>query len=283
MTPLRAKMIAALQMHGYSPRTHESYLAAVRGLAKYTRRSPEMLTAEELQRYFMYLVMERKLAPASVRLAYNGIRFLYLEVLAWPALDLEVTLPKKPQKIPELLTRAEVARVIGACLDLRYRTMLLLCYGCGLRLSELVAVRVGDLDGERSLLRITQGKGAKDRLVPLSPTLLAQLRGYWRRYRPRGFLFPGQQAGQSLSPTAIQRVFKRAKAAAGVTKAGGIHALRHAFATHQLEAGLPVHRLQRLLGHSDLHSTLRYIHWVPSYHEGQGELDLIARLGEAHG
>jgi integrase len=182
-----------------------------------------------------------------------------------------------------LLTRQEVARIIAACRDLRYCTMLLLCYGCGLRLSELIAVGVGDIDGERSLLRVTQGKGAKDRLVPLSPTLLAQLRGYWRRYRPRGYLFPGQQSGQPLSPTGIQRVFKRAKAVAGVTKAGGIHGLRHAFATHQLEAGLPVHRLQRLLGHSDLHSTLRFIHWVPSYREGEGELDLIARLGDAHG
>ena len=283
MTPLRARMIGAMQMHGYSPRTHESYLAAVRGLAKYTRRSPDTLTAEDLQRYFMYLVIERKLAPASVRLAYNGIRFLFLQVLDWPALDLEVTLPKKPQKIPELLTRQEVARIIAACRDLRYWTMLVLCYGCGLRLSELVAVKVADIDGERSLLRIEQGKGSKDRLVPLSPTLLAELRGYWRRYRPRGYLFVGQQPGQPLSPTAIQRVFKRAKAAARVTKAGGIHGLRHAFATHQLEAGLPVHRLQRLLGHSDLHSTLRYIHWVPSYREGEGELDLIARLGKAHG
>jgi site-specific recombinase XerD len=276
-------MIEVLRMHGYSPRTHESYLAAVRDLAKFTRRSPDTLAAADLQRYFVHLVVERKLAPASVRLAYNGIRFLYLKVLDWPALDLEVALPKKPQKIPELLTRQEVARIITACTDLRYRTMLLLCYGCGLRLSELVAVQVSDIDGERSLLRITQGKGAKDRLVPLSPTLLAQLRRYWRRYRPPGFLFPGQQAGQPLSQTAIQRVFKQAKAAAGVAKAGGIHGLRHAFATHQLEAGLPVHRLQRLLGHSNLHSTLHYIHWVPSYREGEGELDLIARLGDAHG
>ncbi len=283
MTPLRAKMIETLTMHGYSPRTHESYLAAVRDLAKFTRRSPDTLAAADLQRYFMHLVLERKLAPASVRLAYNGIRFLYLKVLDWPALALEVTLPKKPQKIPELLTRGEVARIIGACTDLRYRTMLLLCYGCGLRLSELVAVRVSDIDGERSLLRVEQGKGGKDRLVPLSPTLLSQLRVYWRHLRPRGYLFPGQRRGDALSPTAIQRVFKRSKAAAGISKSGGIHALRHAFATHQLEAGLAVHRLQRLMGHASLQTTLRYIHWVPSYREGEGELDLIARLGQANG
>ena len=228
-------------------------------------------------------MIDRKLAPASVRLAYNGIRFLYLQVLDWPALDLELTLPKKPQKIPVLLTRGEVARILSACTVMRYHTMLLLCYGCGLRLAELIAVRVPDIDGECSLLRVEQGKGAKDRLVPISPTLLDGLRAYWRLFRPRGFLFPGQRPGQPLSPTAIQRVYTRAKAAAGISKAGGIHALRHAFATHQLEAGLPVHRLQRHMGHASLQSTLRYIHWVPSYHEGAGELDLIARLGDAHG
>jgi integrase/recombinase XerD len=258
MTPLRAKMIETLTMHGYSPRTHESYLAAVRDLAKYTRRSPDTLSAADLQRYFMHLVLERKLAPATVRLAYNGIRFLYLKVLDWPALELEVTLPKKPQKIPELLTRAEVARIINACTDLRYRTMLLLCYGCGLRLSELVAVRVSDIDGERSLLRIEQGKGGKDRLVPLSPTLLEQLRTYWRHLRPHGYLFPGQRRGDALSQTAIQRVFKRAKASAGVTKTGGIHALRHAFATHLLAAGGDLRSIQELLGHASLSTTQAY-------------------------
>ena len=174
------------------------------GLAKHTRRSPDTLSAEDLQRYFTHLVIERRLAPASVRLAYNGIRFLCLKVLGWPALDLELALPKKPQKIPELLTRAEVGRIVAACTDMRYRAMLLLCYGCGLRLSELIAVKVRDIDGERALLRVEQGKGAKDRLVPLSPTLLGELRRYWRLYRPRGFLFPGQQPGQPLSPTAIQ-------------------------------------------------------------------------------
>lgn len=158
-----------------------------------------------------------------------------------------------------------------------------LCYGCGLRLSELLAVKVRDIDGERRLLRIEQGKGAKDRLVPISPALLAQLRGYWRLYRPSHLLFPARFSPTSqLSPTSVQKQYTRAKAAAGVEKTGGIHALRHAFATHQLEAGLPVHRLQRLLGHNNLHSTLRYVHWVPSYREGEGELDLIARLEVEH-
>ena len=153
MTPLRQRMITAMQMHGYSPRTHQSYLAAVRGLAKYTHRSPDCLSRDDLRGYFEYLVTERHLAPASVRLSYNGIRFLYLQVLDWNTLDLEVVLPKRAQRIPELLSRAEVAAILDSCSHARYRSMLMLAYGCGLRLSEVLAVRVADIDGERKLLR----------------------------------------------------------------------------------------------------------------------------------
>jgi integrase/recombinase XerD len=282
MTPLRQRMITAMQMRGFSPRTHDCYLGAVRGLAKFTHRSPDTLERADLTRYFEYLVTERKLAAASVSQAYHGIRFLYLDVLAWPALDLEVALPKRPQRIPALLTRAEVGLILDACADGRYRTMLTLCYGCGLRLSEVLAVRVADIDSERKLLRIDQGKGAKDRLVPLSPTLLEDLRAYWRLYRPSDWLFAGR-TGRPLCPTGLQRAFTQAKRHAGVTKDGGIHGLRHAYATHQLAAGLGVERLQRLLGHANIQTTLRYVHWLPSAAEGAGDLDLIARLGVSHG
>ena len=281
MTPLRQRMIKAMQMRGFSPRTHDTYLGAVLGLAKFTRCSPDTLNRADLKRYFEYLVTERKLAPASVRLSYQGIRFLYLEVLSWPALDLAVDLPKRPQRIPGLLTRAEVAAILDACADVRYRTMLTLCYGCGLRLSEVLAVRVHDIDSERALLRIVQGKGAKDRLVPLSPTLLDTLRAYWRLYRPADWLFAGRD-GEPLAASTLQKAFNQAKRLAGVTRVGGIHGLRHAYATHQLAAGLPVERLQRLMGHNDIHTTLRYVHWVPSAGEGTGALDLIAQLEASH-
>ena len=281
MSPLRQSMIAAMQMHGFSPRTHESYLAAVQDLAKFTRRAPDTLSHADLTRYFEHLVLERHLAPASVRLSYNGIRFLYLQVLDWPTVDLELDLPKRPQRIPGLLTCAAVAAIIAACDNARYRAMLLVCYGCGLRLSEVLALRVSDIDGERRLLRITQGKGAKDRLVPLSPTLLEELRAYWRLYRPTEWLFAGRHG--PLSPTVLQKAYTQAKRAAGVTTPGGIHGLRHAYATHQLAAGLPVERLQRLMGHSSIHTTLHYVHWLPSAAEGEGALDLIAKLGVSHG
>lgn len=282
MSALRQRMIKAMHMHGFSPRTHESYLSAVRALAKHTHRAPDTLGPGDLKGYFEHLVTERRLAPASVKLAYNGIRFLYRDVLAWPEVDLEVTLPRRPQRIPELLTRAEVAAILAACPDARYRTMLTLCYGGGLRLSEVLAVRVADIDSERKLLRIAPGKGAKDRLVAISPTLLEQLRAYWRLYRPNDWLFAGRSA-QPLCPTGLQRAFTQAKRRAGVTKVGGLHGLRHAYATHQLAAGLGVERLQRLMGHANIQTTLRYVHWLPSASEGEGALDLIAALGVNHG
>lgn len=283
MTPLRAQMIKAMRMRGFPPRTHESCLAAVRDLARFHNRSPGELSREDVRAWLEYLVTERDLAPASVRLALNGARFLYVEVLKWEAFEVGTALPRRPQRIPELLTRAEVGRILDACPKPNYRMMMTLCYGCGLRLCEVLAVSVSDIDGERRLLRIEQGKGAKDRLVPLSPTLIEGLRGYWRLYRPAQWLFPGPRPEEALTPSALQRRYTQAKRAAGVAKPGGIHALRHAYATHQLEAGMPVHRLQRLMGHNSLQSTLRYIHWVPKLCEGDGEFDLLAKLEVDHG
>lgn len=282
MTPLRSQMIKAMQVRGFSARTHTSYLAAVTDLARYTHRSPAELEVSDLKTYFEYLATERQLSGASCRLFLNGIRFLYLQVLGWPGFDVEIAIPKKAQRIPELLTRKEVRRIFGECAHPKHRMMLVLGYGCGLRVSELVALRLSDIDSERCLLRIEQGKGAKDRLVPLSESLLQKLRDYWRSYRPSPWLFPGRTPDQPLSITSIQKVYTRAKARAGIEKVGGIHSLRHAYATHQLEAGLPVHRLQRLLGHQDIHSTLRYVHWVPDYREGAGEHDLVAALEVDH-
>jgi len=285
MTPLRQQMIEAMQQRGFSERTHEAYLYAVTELARYYRRSPSQLGIAELQGFFRHLALDRGLSGASCRLYLNGIRFLYLHVLKWPAFDVPLVVPKKEQRIPELLTRAEVARILAACDNPKHRMLLTACYGCGLRVSELVAVRVRHIDGERKLLRVEQGKGAKDRLVTLSPGLLDALRTYWSRYRPGDWLFPRAHAPEApIGVTTAQKVFVRAKRKSGVTKEGGIHSLRHAYATHQLENGLPVHQLQRLLGHGNLHSTMRYIHWVPGLTgAGGGHGDLIRALEVGHG
>lgn len=277
MTPLRKQMIGAMRQRGFSVRTHESYLTAVRDLARYYRRSPDAITVDELQGFFDHLARERNLSPASCRLYLNGIRFLYLQVLQWETFDVQLIVPKRPQRIPELLTRQEVHRILAACTNPKHRMLLETVYGCGLRVSEVVALKVRDIDGERGLLRIEQAKGAKDRLVIVSPGLLTALRRYWSTHRPRHWLFPQVfHPDRPLGVSTPQKVFTQAKNRSGVTKVGGIHSLRHAYATHQLEHGLPVHELQRLLGHGTLQSTLRYVHWVPGHRRcDQGHADLI--------
>lgn len=280
MTPLREKMIEAMRLRGFSIRTHESYLSAVSQLARFHKRSPETLDVPALQAFFTHLAMERGLSGASCRLYLNGVRFLYLQVLQWPAFDVPVTVPKKAQRIPELLTHAEVRRLLCACLaNLEHHTLLATCYGCGLRVSELMALQVRDIDGERRLLRIVQGKGAKDRMVIVSEGLLDCLRVYWRSCRPSHWLFPSSRPDKALGISTAQKVFTQAKRRAGVDKIGGIHSLRHAYATHQLEAGLPVHELQHLLGHRHVQTTMRYVHWVPSDRQGQlRHRDLVGEL-----
>lgn len=285
MSPLRQQMVEAMRQRGFSERTHGSYLSAVEALARHYHRSPAELDTDELQRYFVHLAQERGLSPASCRLHLNAVRFLYLQVLRWPSFDVPLVVPKRPQRIPELLTREEVGRILRACSNPKHRMLLELCYGCGLRVSELVSVRVRHIDGERQLLRVEQGKGAKDRLVVLPPGLLQRLRLYWRLYRPVDWLFPRTgHPEQHLSVTTAQKSYTRAKARGGVMKAGGIHGLRHAYATHQLEQGLAVHRLQRLLGHGQLQSTLRYVHWIPGRRaEGVEVADLLGALEVHHG
>jgi site-specific recombinase XerD len=279
MNPLRKQMIEAMQLRGFSVRTHQSYLDAVSKLARYYGRSPARLGIEEIQGYFVHLVTQRQLSGASCRVYLNAIRFFYLQVLKWPTFDVPITIPKRPQRIPELLTRGEVGEILSACENPKHRMLLTLTYGCGLRVSEVVAVQVRAVDGERKLLRVTQGKGAKDRLVIISDALLEQLRSYWKLYRPRGWLLGGRRPDVHLGIDTAQHAFQRSKSRTQVRKVGGIHSLRHAYATHQLEDGLPVHELQRLLGHTNLHSTLRYVHWVPNSREGKTRhSDLVAAV-----
>ena len=285
MTPLRRQMLDAMCQRGFSPRTQQSYIYAARSLAAYFGRSPARLSMQDLQQYFKVLAVERKLSASTCRLHLHSIRFLFQQVLQRSDFD-EVALivPKRPQRIPPLLTRAEVARIIEACDNPKHRMLLEVCYGCGLRVSEVVALRVDDIDCERRLLRVEQGKGAKDSAVIISPLLLDKLRRYWRCSRPRVWLFPHTfQPQHHIGVSSAQRLFGRCRRRAGVSKSVGIHGLRHAYATHQLENGLAVHELQRLLGHGHLQTTLRYIHWTPSDERGtSGHVDLLALLPEVH-
>jgi len=260
MSELRARMIRDMTLRGFSPRTHQAYIAAVVGLAKHYRRSPDQLTNDEVQAYLAHLLQERHRSWSTCSQAAHAFRFLYHVTLGHPRADFHVPAPKQPQKLPEILSRAEVWRLLRAPAHSRHRLLLATAYAAGLRLSEVIHLKVSDIDADRMTVRVEQGKGAKDRYVPLSTRLLRHLREYWASERPGRWVFAHPTATRPLHPTTAQRIYMAAKRQAGITKRGGIHALRHAFATHLLEAGTDLHTVQRLLGHRHITTTIRYFH-----------------------
>jgi len=270
MSPLRQKMIDTMILKGFAARTQQTYLYAITRLARHYHRSPDQLDVGDVERYFLFLLREGKLAPASVRVSVHAVHFLFAQVLQRPLEHCVIRYPKKPQRIPELLSRGDVQLILSHCSNTKQQTMLATCYGAGLRVSELVNLRVRDIESEREILHIRQGKGARDRELILTPALLQLLRRYWQVYRPFDPLFYGRDIHVPISLGTAQKTYTRAKNQAGIDKQGGIHALRHAYATHQLEAGMPVHQLQGLLGHQSLRTTQRYVHWIPHYHSDGG-------------
>jgi len=259
MSELRTRMIRDLTVRGLAPRTHKAYIAAVVGLAKHYRRSPDHITNDEVQTYLAYLIQERKLSWSTCSQAANAFRFLYHVTLGHPRTDFHVPLPKQPQKLPEILSREEVWRLLAAPPHPRHRLLLTTVYAAGLRVSEAIALKVSDIDADRMTILIEQGKGAKDRYVPLAARLWQDLRAYWKTAPPQVWLFANRPGTRPIDITA-QKICTLAKLRAGIQKQGGIHALRHAFATHLLEAGTDLHTVQRLLGHRQISTTMRYFH-----------------------
>jgi site-specific recombinase XerD len=206
------------------------------------------------------LLQEKHASWSRFNQAVCALRFLYRVTLGRPDVVTMIPYGKRPKTLPAVLSREEVQRLFAALPEDRYRTLIRMTYACGLRLGEVVRLRVADIDSSRGVLVIRQGKGQKDRLVPLSPALLAELRAYWRRYRPHDWLFPGRQRGQHLHGGALQRTFARLVRPLGLAKKVSMHTLRHSYATHLLEAGVDVITLQHLLGHRDLSTTARYLH-----------------------
>ena len=264
MSELRTRMIRDMALREFSPRTHESYVAAVVKLAKHYHRAPDQLTDEEVQRYLAYLIQERQLSWSTCSQAAHAFRFLYHVTLGRPRTEFHVPAPKQPQQLPDILSREEVWSVLRACSHPWHRLLLATTYAAGLRVSEVVALKVTDLDTDRMTIHITLGKGAKDRFVPLSPRLLQDFRTYWRIQPPRVWLFANRQGTRPIDITVAQKLYTFAKLRAGIHKRGGIHALRHAFATHLLEAGRDLATVQHLLGHRHLSTTARYIHVTQS-------------------
>lgn len=278
MSPLRLQMDQAMVLRGLSVRTRVSYIAAVAGLARYYHRSPDSLDATAVQRYLLHLIQARHRSWSTCNLTSHALRFFYHVSLHRPEVACEIPRQRVPQKRPEILSREEVARRFDATPNVKHRTLLMTTYAAGLRVSEVVVLKPGDIDSQRRTLRVEQGKGAKDRYTLLSPRLLEQLRDYWRAHHPGHWLFPVQSGERPIDHRQAQKMYYAAKTRAGITKRGGIHALRHAFATHLLEAGVDVHTLQRLLGHGSLGTTARYFHLA---HAGLGKIavsqDLLPR------
>lgn len=263
MTPLRQRMLDAMVLRGMAVRTQEAYVEAVARLARHYHRSPDRLDAADVQKYLLYLLQDRHLARSSVNQCSCACRFLYGKVLDRESQAFQIPLAKAPQRLPEILSREELSRLFACAPSLKARTVLMVGYGAGLRLSELCHLRVCDIDSarDRMCIRVVQGKGAKDRYVPLADDVLEVLRVWWMRVRPTDWLFGSQcDATRALDGCNAQRWYHRAREAASITKQGGIHTLRHCYATHLLESGVDLHSLSQWLGHNHVSTTARYLH-----------------------
>ena len=282
MSPLRQQMIDAMVLRGLARRTQQAYLSVVAQLAAHYHCSPDHLDTAQVKAWLLHRITERHLAYTTVNQAVCALKFFFDTVLGRTAEAITIPYAHTPQRQPEILSREELARLFEAAANLRTRTLLMTAYAAGLRVSEVCALRVTDIDSapDRMCIRVAAGKGGKDRYTLLSPSLLEALRLYWRICKPRVWLFPrATDAALPFDISSAQRAYYRARDRAGIIKTGGIHTLRHAFATHLLEAGVDLSTLAKLLGHGHLSTTQRYLHLArPGAIAHDSPLDLLRRL-----
>lgn len=298
MSPLRQQLIDAMVVRGLSVRTQETYVEVLARMARHFGRSPAELDAAEIERYMLHLVRERHRSYSTINQVASASRFLFVHVLGREGLDTSAqrVLPpvaRVPQQLPELLARAEIARLFAHCLHPIVRMLLQTLYACGLRLEEGCHLRVADIDSsaDRMCVRVRAGKGAADRYTLLSPTLLSLLRAHCRRHQCHrhapaapGWLFANPRTHEPYCSSIVQRHYQRARLEAGIKKQGSTHTLRHCFATHLLEAGVDLHTISQLLGHHHLSTTTRYLHLISPQFQPLPQtdrLDLLAALPSA--
>ncbi|MFQ5584351.1 MAG: site-specific integrase [Calditrichia bacterium] len=268
MTPLRQRMIDDLQLRGMSERTQEMYVRAVRQLAEHYRKSPDRINEEELRDYFIYCTNVKKWSRVASTIALCGIKFFYTHTLKREWTSLTFIRPQKEKKLPTILTKEEVNRILAQVRFLRYRVCLFTLYSCGLRLSEGTHLQIPDIDSARMVIHVHRGKGAKDRYVPLSQTTLSLLRKFWLTHKNPNWLFPAPGRGGIQMPTAtkpisnssVQEAFRDALKKSGIKKPARVHTLRHSYATHLLEAGVNLRLIQEYLGHDSPKTTALYTH-----------------------
>jgi len=263
MTFLRKRMLEELQRRRYSSETIRLYLSAVQHFANYFGKRPDHLGPEHLRQYQLYLLNERKLSVGSVIARTSALRFFFLKVLRRPYREIDLVYPKRPERLPEILSEEEVARLVESAITSYHRVILMTLYGTGLRREELCRLKVTDVDSQRMVIHVRQGKGNKDRDVTLSPRLLEVLRAYWRWRKPKTYLFPSlyrTNPEQPIDSKTVWYAVRQAARRAGIKKKVSPHTLRHSWATHLLERGTDLKTIQVLLGHFDLEATTIYLH-----------------------
>lgn len=281
MTPLRQQMIEYMQLRNYSVRTIETYVRQIAGFAEYFQKSPADLGSAEIRRYQLYLANEKKASWSLYNQAVSALRLLFIEVLQRDVEFSSLRYAKTPKKLPVVLSRSEVQCFLAAIHDRKIQIIYMLMYGCGLRLGEAVELKLSDINSRRMVIEVRQGKGQKDRYVPIPGSLLLELRNYYRAYHPTSYLFPSLgDEDRHLHPSCVQQAAKPARHAAGIAKPVSPHTMRHCYATHLLESGVDLKTIQMRLGHRNLSTTSRYLHVAAELNES-GTPDLLWGIGQA--
>ena len=261
MGKLHDRMQEDLLLKAYRPHTQKAYLRCARHFASHYMRSPEEMGEQEVRDFLFYLVRDRKASPSTLGMYVNALKFLYNITLKRPGEVKGVSLPKRPKTLPVILSPEEVLRIFEAIRSMKQKAIIATAYAAGLRISEVCGLRIADIDSQRMCIHVRSGKGKKDRYVMLGQSLLALLRQYYQKARPKGeYLFPGQKPQCHITPTAVRQVLRKVIRQTGLRKKVTMHTLRHCFATHLLEGGTDIRILQLLLGYSSIRTTLRYTH-----------------------
>ena len=260
MTPLRQKMIDEMKLRNFSPRTQEAYVKSVEALAIFYKQSPEKITAQQIHQYIIYLINDRKLSWSSCNVAISAFKFIYYQIMKLNDIDFSLPKRKKETRLPEIYSKDELELIFYNAKVLRNQLLLKTAYAAGLRVGELVSLKLTDIDSSRMMIRVDQGKGRKDRYTILSERLLDDLRLYWKVYRPTYWLFPKKEGSKHITTDTAQKVYYNAVKLTGINRKGGIHTLRHSFATHLLESGTNIKLIQMLLGHNSIKTSMKYLH-----------------------